>query len=135
MHANVFLDSNIIIYAYSISDTEKQSVSSSIILNNDCIISTQVINEYCNVCLKKYFMQVSDVLLDVDNILDNCELIKIDETTIKQALFIKDSYGYSYYDSLIIASALECNCSVLYSEDMQHGQIIENVLEIVNPFV
>jgi len=41
-------------------------------------------------------------------------------------------YGFSYYDSLIIASALECECSVLFSEDMQHGQIIESTLKIVN---
>jgi predicted nucleic acid-binding protein len=56
------------------------------------------------------------------------------QSTIFLACDIAKRYGYSYYDSLIIASTLECNCSVLYSEDMQHGQIIENSLKIINPF-
>jgi len=77
MNDNVFIDTNILIYAYSLSDVKKQSMSSKILLNNDCIISTQVINEYCNACLKKYLMQISDILLDVNNILDNCELVKM----------------------------------------------------------
>ena len=135
MSGNVFLDTNIIIYAYSLSDPKKQSISSEILLNNDCTISTQVINEYCNVCFKKNLMHISEILLDVDNILDICELVKIDEITIKEALLIKESYKYSYYDSLILSSVLKNNCSILYSEDLQHGQIIENSLKIMNPFV
>ncbi len=47
---------------------------------------------------------------------------------------IREKYRYSYYDSLVISAALYANCTVLYSEDMQHGQIIENKLKIVNPF-
>jgi predicted nucleic acid-binding protein len=135
MNGNVFLDTNIIIYAYSLSDSKKQTTASGVLLNYDCVISTQVINEYCNVCFKKNLMRIPEILLDVDNILDICELVKIDEATIKQALSIKNSYGYSYYDSLILSSALESNCSILYSEDLQHGQVIENSLKIVNPFV
>ena len=135
MSGNVFLDTNIIIYAYSLSDPKKQSISSEILLNNDCTISTQVINEYCNVCFKKNLMHISEILLDVDNILDICELVKIDEITIKEALLIKESYKYSYYDSLILSSVLKNNCSILYSEDLQHGQVIENSLKIMNPFV
>jgi predicted nucleic acid-binding protein len=78
---------------------------------------------------------MSEILSDIDNILENCGLIGIDETTIKQALYIKDYYRYSYYDSLIITSSLESGCSIVYSEDLQHGQIIENSLRIVNPFI
>jgi len=51
MNDSVFLDTNILIYAYSLSDKNKQSKYCDIVLNNDCFISTQVINEYCNVCL------------------------------------------------------------------------------------
>jgi predicted nucleic acid-binding protein len=54
--------------------------------------------------------------------------------TIEKACKIADKYNYSFYDSLIITAALACNCSILYSEDMQNGQIIENCLTIVNPF-
>jgi len=134
MSDNVFLDTNTIIYAYSLSDIGKQSVSSKLLLNNKCIVSTQVLNEYCNVCLKKFSMLVSEVLSDIDNILDNCGLIRVSETTIKRALFIQERHKYSYYDSLIIASAMESNCSVLYSEDLQHGQVIDGSLKIMNPY-
>jgi predicted nucleic acid-binding protein len=135
MSDNVFLDTNTVIYAYSLSDVGKQSVSSKLLLNNKCIVSTQVLNEYCNVCLKKFSMPVSEVLSDIDNILDNCGLIRVSETTIKRALFIQERHKYSYYDSLIIASAIESNCSVLYSEDLQHGHVIDGSLKIMNPFV
>jgi len=50
-------------------------------------------------------------------------------------LLIKEKYHYSWWDSLILTSALENNCKIVYSEDMQHGQIIENTLKIVNPFL
>ena len=43
-------------------------------------------------------------------------------------------YNFYYWDSLIVASALENNCSILYTEDMQDGQVIEESLKIVNPF-
>ncbi|MBX6423467.1 PIN domain-containing protein [Thermosulfurimonas sp. F29] len=59
----------------------------------------------------------------------------ITKRDIKKAMFVKEKYKYNYWDSLIIASALENDCSVLYTEDMQHGQIIEGRLKIVNPFV
>ncbi|MFZ1344751.1 hypothetical protein [Thiothrix eikelboomii] len=54
--------------------------------------------------------------------------------TIEQALVLGERYGYSYFDSLMLASALEQGCSILYSEDMQHGQILEGGLRIIDPF-
>lgn len=55
--------------------------------------------------------------------------------TVNSGLFIKETYGFSYYDSLIVASALESECEVLYSEDLSHNQVINGVLRIVNPFI
>ena len=57
-----------------------------------------------------------------------------EKSTIKRALQIKKKARYSYWDSLIIASALENNCSILYTEDMQEGQVLNSGLTIVNPF-
>ncbi len=58
----------------------------------------------------------------------------IDFQIIIRGLALKKRYGYSYWDTLILASALECDCSIVYSEDMQDGQRIEQTLTIVNPF-
>jgi predicted nucleic acid-binding protein len=63
----------------------------------------------------------------------NLELIDI--PTIEKAIFIKGNYQLQWFDSLIIASALEANCTVLYSEDMHHNLIVENKLRILNPFL
>ena len=54
--------------------------------------------------------------------------------TILQACKVADRYGYSFYDSLIIAAAIESGCSILYSEDMTHQQRIYNTLSVINPF-
>jgi len=131
----VFADTNVIIYAYSCSEPDKQLIASGVLANYDCVVSTQVLNEYCNVCIKKKFVSVSDIQKDIVEILSNSGLYIVDETTINKALFVKSTYGFSYYDSLIVASALECGCSILFSEDMQHGQIIDSSLRIINPFV
>jgi len=54
--------------------------------------------------------------------------------TLDQTIKISARYGFTFWDSMILASALENNCSVLYSEDMHHNQIIEGSLQIINPF-
>jgi predicted nucleic acid-binding protein len=67
--------------------------------------------------------------------MDNFDFAVIRKQDIKTAITIKQRYRYSYWDSLIIASALEANCSILYTEDMHNGQIIEKRLKILNPFI
>lgn len=61
-------------------------------------------------------------------------LAPISSETVKICWHIKLKYKYSYWDSLILASAIENNCSILYTEDMQYNQIIEKQLKLINPF-
>lgn len=98
------------------------------------VSSTQVLNEYYSVMLKK---KIADNLIQ-DNIvvmigISDIRIIQV--TTLHLTHKIKLKYGFSYWDSLILASALEASCPVLYSEDMQHNQIIENSLTVINPFM
>jgi len=65
----------------------------------------------------------------------NFSVFSVTRDTSLYALSLKEKYNYSWWDSLVLASALENGCQIVYSEDMQHGQIIENCLKIVNPFV
>nr|WP_289626254.1 PIN domain-containing protein [Desulfonauticus submarinus] len=74
--------------------------------------------------MQKKLYQIIDVVMVVPLTLD----------IVRKSWEIKEKYKFSYWDSLIVASALENNCSILYTEDMQDGQIIEKKLEIVNPF-
>jgi predicted nucleic acid-binding protein len=101
----------------------------------DCVISIQVINEICNVLTKKYPTLQKDIELFLNDLIDICEVVQIYTKLALLSLKLHFKYKTSYYDSLIIASALESNCSTLYSEDLQHGQVIENSLKIINPFI
>ncbi|GBU24558.1 hypothetical protein R83H12_01192 [Fibrobacteria bacterium R8-3-H12] len=133
MNGNIFLDTNVFIYAYS-NDISKKKRSFEL-FNLLCITSTQVLGELSNVCFKKLKFSETNVSIAIKEVMDYCDIFIVNETTIQRAIYIKGRYGYSYYDSLVLASAFECNCSVLYSEDMQNGQVIENSLKIINPFV
>jgi predicted nucleic acid-binding protein len=70
----------------------------------------------------------------LDQICEACNVARIDEATASKALGIHERYRYSYYDSLMIASALENNCRLFLTEDMADGQVIENVLTVRNIF-
>lgn len=63
-----------------------------------------------------------------------CDVVPIQAETTLSAVTIMERYQFSFYDSLIIATALAANCTTLYSEDMQHSQLIDNQLLILNPF-
>ena len=130
----VFLDTNILIYAFSEDEQDKRIIANKILLEENCLISTQVINELSNILYKKFKLDYQNALNVIDEILTIVDVTQFEIATIKKAHLIKHKYKYSYYDSLIISTALENNCKILYSEDMQHKQIIENKTVIINPF-
>lgn len=127
------LDTNILIYAFGQKDDNRKHIAKEIITNCN-IVSLQVVNETVYVLLKKFkfgLYQVDPIVLFIKQKFVISDLnIHISEYTLK----ITALYGYSFWDSMIIASALYNNCSVLYSEDLQHNQIIEGQLRIINPF-
>ena len=133
MNDKYFLDSNICIYLLEKGST-KQAISFELISKQIPVISTQVIAENVNVCLKKLKLSKENTFEHAQNLLNICELVLIDIQTIQKAFDISLRYGFSYYDSLIVAAALLDDCNILYSEDLQHQQIIESSLKILNPF-
>ncbi len=134
MNDRVFLDTNVLIYLYSEDEPEKQEKSKDIIVNYHCIISTQVLNELANVMLKKFSVNPNTILMIINEICENLEVNETSIETIKKALYIFEKYHYSYYDSLIISAALENECKMLFTEDMQHKQIIDDYLTILNVY-
>jgi len=134
MNDSIFLDTNVLVYLYSEDEPEKQSIALDIFEQVPCITSTQTLNEFCSVCLRKLSMPANEVWQSIKEIVENCELCYIDIKTIQNALMLKDKYGYTYYDCLILSSAILSGCKTVYSEDMQHNQLIEEKLKIVNPF-
>ena len=132
-----FVDTNVFIYLFSnvVTDSKKRQQAYSILQDYDCQISTQVLNEFSNVCIRKWNLSVPQIKGLLNQIMSYCDTSYIYEDTIEQALDINEKYGYSYYDSLMISSALERGCKYLISEDMADGQVIEGTLTIKNVFV
>lgn len=134
MSDKVFLDSNIIIYTYSATELNKQQISRDIISNADSFISTQVLQEVSNILMRKLKLNYEVAIAAIKECRQNSQLHINTDITIIQACEIVDRYGFSFYDSLIISAALECNCNLLYSEDLQNGQLVLGKLTIINPF-
>jgi predicted nucleic acid-binding protein len=132
--AKAFLDTNLLVYLYSDTDTSKRKQVVQTINRYERFVSTQVLNEFCNVCIRKLKLPISDVTNAINEICKTCNLALIDDRTVAKALENHEKYGYSYYDSLIIASALESDCSFLLSEDMADGHVIDGNLTIKNIF-
>jgi predicted nucleic acid-binding protein len=136
MKDKIFFDSNLIVYAFVKNEQRKKDITTSLLYDEDIhiIISIQVVNEFANIMLYKKLMDTKHIPLIIEYICYYCEPMQVDEKTIILAIDLHLKYKYSYYDCLILASALENNCKQIYSEGMQHNQKIENKLLIVNPF-
>lgn len=135
MPAKVFLDTNIIIYCYSQSEPDKQQIAIDCVQAGSPWISTQVLNETINTLKRKFSLDYIQIGAVVDELKQQLQIAVVSTSTIQFALAIAQKYQYSYFDSLIVASALEVGCDRLYSEDMQDGQQIDNQLTITNPFL
>lgn len=133
MHAKVFVDTNVILYL--LSDDLSKKARSKQILSDRPVISLQVANEFTNVCIKKLNLTQDALTLSLKVIEKYAVFVPFGLSTIHRAIDLKTRYNLQYYDSLIVATALENDCNILYSEDMQHGLVIDNRLKIINPFV
>jgi len=132
----VFIDSNVLIYAYSNSEQAKQQVARQIVKENYTVISTQVLQEMSNTLYRKFMVDYSFIKETLEEcIYSNNEVYTNQQYTILRACDVAKRYQFSFYDSLIISAALESHCDILYSEDLQHNQVIDGVLTIKNPFV
>lgn len=129
----IFIDTNVLLYL--MSNDHKKKVIAKEMLKSSSNVSIQVLSEFSNVCIKKFKLSSEDIIIAIQKISEKSSVLRFDENTIESALLIKQKYKFQYYDSLILATALENSCTILYSEDMQHEQLIENNLTIVNPFL
>jgi predicted nucleic acid-binding protein len=133
MLAKVFIDTNIVIY--SLGKNSAKSALSAPLFAQHPTISTQVISETANVALKKLALPLSETSKLLAMLEATCQVEIVTPATLQRALNIVDRYRFSWFDSLIIAAALDAGCDTLYTEDLQHGQVIEGQLTVINPFI
>ena len=133
MPGKIFIDTNIVIYALGPTST-KAHLAAPLFVGSPSI-STQVLSETANVASKRLALSISEIRKLITSLEAMCQVEIISLSAIHTALNIQERYKFSWYDSLIVASALEAGCDSLYSEDMQNDQEVEGRLRIVNPFV
>ncbi|MCG8334992.1 MAG: PIN domain-containing protein [Proteobacteria bacterium] len=128
-----FLDTNILLYLLS-SDSIKANKAESIIQAGG-MISIQVLNEFTNVTRRKLGMpwdEISEILMLFRSLVDVTPLtMEIHD----RGRYIAERYQLSVYDAMIVASALNGDCDILYTEDMHHDMLIDDQLKIHNPFL
>ncbi|TRU72094.1 MAG: PIN domain-containing protein [Microcystis viridis Mv_BB_P_19951000_S69] len=134
-----FIDSNIWLYRFIVNCSDpnaipKQQIATNITNQGNLIISTQVVNEVCsNLIRKAGFNNLQSQNL-LEELTQGCKILPVSLETLEYAVKLRDRYLISFWDSLIVASAVLGDATILYSEDMQDGLIINNSLQVINPF-
>ena len=127
-----FLDTNVLIYLAS-ADVEKANRAEQLV-DKGGVVSIQVLNEIANVGRRKLRMSWSEIHEFLATLRALLTLQPLTLDVHDSGLAIAERYGLALYDAMIVAAALHCDCDALWSEDMQHGLVIEDRLRIVNPF-
>ncbi len=128
-----FLDTNILLYLLSVDETKAMQAEKVIV--DGGTISVQVLNEFASVSRRKLKMPFSEIQEILSQIRMMCSVEQMTVNVHDRGLQIAALYGFSIYDAMIIATALIADCTILYSEDLQDGQIIDDQLMIRNPFI
>jgi predicted nucleic acid-binding protein len=135
-----FLDTNVFAYTFDPNAPAKAKRSEDLIrtavVDATGVISYQVVQEFFNVAFRRFpvAMTGDEATKYLIAVFGQLVVIQSSEALYAEALRLYGRYRLAWYDSLIVAAALEGGCSTLYSEDFQHGSIIEG-LRIENPYV
>lgn len=130
---SAFLDSNVLLYAVS-SDATKAPIAATLVEDGGTI-SVQVLNEFANIAFKKHRRSWIDIGHALRVLRAQLRVQALTIETHEFGLQIAERYRFSFYDSLLVAAALQAGCTTFYSEDLHDGQMIERRLTIRNPFV
>ncbi|NVK29821.1 MAG: PIN domain-containing protein [Gammaproteobacteria bacterium] len=127
-----FFDTNVLLYL--LSDDPRQADQAETLLVRGGVISVQVLNEFTSVAQRKLNMSYDEIGDVLQTILSVLQVEDLSVETHLLARAVVQRYRFSFYDALIVAAAVLADCNILYSEDMQSGQRIDDRLVIDNPF-
>jgi predicted nucleic acid-binding protein len=130
----VFVDTNVWVYLYS---NDPKAVAARTAIDKQftsVVISTQVIGELFNTLTRKGLRSKDESRLIIADLVATFTVVDITTPIAVNAMEISSRLGFSYWDSLIVSTALACGCNQLLSEDLHHGQHIDRKLTVVNPF-
>jgi predicted nucleic acid-binding protein len=130
--ADSFFDTSVLLYLLS-GDTAKADRIETL-LSARGVISVQVLNEFAAVALRKLKIPLHEVGEILDTIRAVCDVEPITVETHDRGVAVFERYKFSLYDSMLVSAALIAGTTTLYSKDLQHGQLIEDQLRVINPF-
>ncbi|MFC7518322.1 PIN domain-containing protein [Herbaspirillum sp. GCM10030257] len=131
--AEAFFDTNVILYLLSADATKADRAEELLAIGG--AISSQVLNEFASVASRKLKISWPEIREILQQIRVVCPVEPLTAETNERAMNVAERYRISFYDSLVVASALSAGCSTLYSEDLQDGQVFERQLTVRNPFL
>ena len=131
-----FVDTNIWLYAFiATQDVRKHVIAKEIIETQQIILSVQVLNEISVNLIKKAHMEEARLRALLQSFYRRYAIINLDEHVLLDASLLRSQYSFSFWDSLIVASARYSAADCLLTEDLQHGLVIEGTLRVINPFL
>jgi predicted nucleic acid-binding protein len=132
MSERPFIDTNVLLYLLSADDDRAGRAEA--LLGERGVVSVQVLNELVNVATRKLRLTWNEVEQVLAAVRSACRVEALTTEVHDRARELAERYRLSFYDGVIVASALLAGCRVLYSEDMHHGLKIDRTLTIRNPF-
>jgi len=130
-----FIDTNVWLYALlDTGETKKSQAAQALIKTSEAIVSTQVVNEVCANLIKKANIPEEENRKFIEGTYAKHRVVDIVEGILLTASQLRTEYSLSYWDSVIVAAALEAGVNTLYSEDLQDDLLIRKALRVVNPF-
>lgn len=130
--AKAFFDTSVLLYLLT-DDLEKAHRVESLLRRRNAV-NVQVLNEFAAVSLRKRALSLPELREFLGYLRELCVTHPLTVETHERGLEMAERYGFSLYDSMIVAAALQAECRTLFSEDLQHGQVIEKRLTVTNPF-
>jgi predicted nucleic acid-binding protein len=137
MSDKILLDTNLWVYLYATNSPDKQAKVRQIVTEEfaNIVLSTQVLGELYHVLTRKKITTIQAAKEIVAELVTTFPVASIDTNKVLQAMDIHQRYGFSYWDSLVLATAFAEECRVVFSEDMHHGQMLEQTIQLLNPFI
>lgn len=130
----VFLDLNVLVYAYSASDPVRRERARALADLPGAVVSTQVLSELANVLLRKFALADAEVRERVSELAARCDVVTVTTAVVLDAFRVRERYRLGFFDSQILAAALAAGAETLYSEDLHDGLLVDGRLRVVSPF-
>jgi predicted nucleic acid-binding protein len=136
MASRSFIDTNVLVYAEASDAPQKQRAALALLKelfgSGEGVLSTQILQEYCNVALKKLKLPAQHVRAQLD-LYEQFEVVQVTPAIIHAGLDLHQTRSVSFFDAIVLASAHAAGCSTIWSEDLNAGEVINGV-RITNPF-